>query len=139
MKDWDPAELSALLDGELNSVRTKELEALIAADPGVRAEFERLELADRRLRAIVEAAVFRPELRWPKAAPAPRPARAWLALGFTVILLAWAAGKLAPTMTAALVVNAASLVLLLAGLAPFALREARSGAISIDPISGGPI
>jgi anti-sigma factor RsiW len=135
MNDWDPAELSALLDGELDSIRTKELEALIAADPSVRAQFERLELADRKLRAIVEAAVFRPEVRWPKAAPVPRLARALLALGFTVILLAWTAGKLAPSMTAALVVNAASLFLLLACLAPFALREARTGANSLYPIT----
>jgi hypothetical protein len=68
----------------------------------------------------------------------PRLARAWLALGFTVIFLAWTAGKLAPTMSAALVINAASFVLLLACLAPFAIREARSGASSLYPITGGP-
>jgi len=138
MNDWDPAELSALLDGELDSARTEKVEALIAADPGVRAEFERLAQADRRLRTIAEAALFRPEVRWPEAAPVPRPAQAGFVLGFAFILLAWAVGKLAPTMTASIVVNGASLVLLLAWLAPFALREARSGQHSLISTTGGP-
>jgi len=126
MNHLDSAELSALLDGELDPVRASEVEAMIAADPSVRAEFQRLQQADLHLRSIAEAAGFRPEVRWP--APASRLGGPWLILPLAVILLAWAAGKLAPGMTMALAVNAASLLLFLACLAPLALRDARSGA-----------
>jgi anti-sigma factor RsiW len=124
MTDLDPAELSALLDGELDPARGREVEALIAADPVLSAEFEQLKRADQRLKSLAEPAAFRPQIRWP--APEVRPVPAWLAPCLAVIGLAWAVGKLAPAMALALGVNAAALALFIVCLAPFALREARS-------------
>jgi anti-sigma factor RsiW len=97
MNDLDPAELSAFLDGELSPARAKEIEALIAADSGVRAAFEQLKRADQRLRSVAEAAAFRPEIHWP--APAGWRAESWLALPLVVVLLAWVTGKLGPLET----------------------------------------
>jgi anti-sigma factor RsiW len=126
MSEPDPAELSAFLDGELDPIRAKQIEALLAADPEMRAAFEQLDLADRRLRSVAAAAAFRPRVRWPE--PAEQPATRWLVLPLAAVLLAWAIGKLIPTtMTVSLVINAAALLLLVACLAPLAVREARAG------------
>ena len=124
MSGLDPAELSALLDGELDPARAREVEAMIAADPALAAEFERLKLADGHMRSIAEAAAFRPELRLPE--PSPRRSGAWQALPLILIIAGWALGKLAPVAAIALAVNIASLVLFIACLAPLALREART-------------
>lgn len=130
MTDPDRPELSAFLDGELDPARAGEIEALIAADPGVRAAFEQLQRADARLRSISDAAAFRPHVRWPE--PAAHGAGAWLALPLLLVLLAWTAGKLAPAVTTAVAANAASLLLLIACLTPLALREARGGGPLVD-------
>lgn len=124
MSDLDPAELSALLDGELDPARASAVEALIAADPVLAAEFDRLKRADQRLRALAADAAFPPRVRWPRPAPAPLPA--WFAPCLGLVLLAWLAGKLAPAMALALAVNALALVVLIACLASLALREARA-------------
>ena len=128
MKKLHPAELSALLDGELDPVRAGEVEALIADDPKVREAYEHLKRADRILRAVAQSAAFRQEVRWPPVVCAQQAAQIWPILGFTIILVAWAGAKLASSMIAALAINAASLALLIAWLAPLALREACVGA-----------
>jgi anti-sigma factor RsiW len=128
MRKLHPAELSALLDGELDPVRAGEVEALIVADAKVRGDYEHLKRADRMLKAVVQSGAFRQEVRWTRAFPVQKAAQIWPALGGGVILLAWVGAKLAPTMFTALAINAASLALLIAWLAPFALREAGAGA-----------
>jgi anti-sigma factor RsiW len=127
----DPhAELSAFLDGELAPARAREIEASIAADPDLRATYEQLQAADQTLKAIAETAAFRPLVRLTAQA---RPAvRAWMALPFAVVLVAWTVARLTPSLAAALVVNTAALFVFLACLAPLALREARTGEPSID-------
>lgn len=125
MTDLDPAELSALLDGELDPARACALEAIIAADPALAAQFQQLKRADQRLRSVAEAAAFRPDIRWPAAqAPALPP---WLVASLAAAGAAWAIGKVAPAMILAFGVNAAALALFIACLATLAAREMRVG------------
>ncbi|QPC91899.1 anti-sigma factor [Mesorhizobium sp. INR15] len=124
MNDFDPAELSAFLDGELSPARAGEIEALIATDPGMRSAFEQLKRADQQLKSVADAAAFRPDIHWPR--PARWRAESWLALPLAVVMFAWVAGKLDPAMTTALFVNAISLVLFIACLAQLALGEMRA-------------
>ena len=69
MKKLHPAELSALLDGELDTHRAGEVEALIAADPKVHEEYEHLRRADRILKEVAQSEAFRPEVRWSQVVP----------------------------------------------------------------------
>jgi anti-sigma factor RsiW len=127
----DPhAELSAFLDGELDPARARQIETSIAADPDLRVTYEQLQAADQMLKAIAEAAAFRPLVRL--TAPARPAVRAWMALPFAVVLAAWLVARLTPSLAAALVVNTAALLVFLACLTPLALREARIGEPSID-------
>lgn len=66
MKPVQAEELSALLDGELEPGRAREVEMQIAADPALRAEFEALSEEDAVCRAAAKAAVFSPEVRLPE-------------------------------------------------------------------------
>jgi anti-sigma factor RsiW len=125
MSDLDPAELSALLDGELDPVRAREIEALIAADPALAAEFEQLKRMDGRLRSAASAAAFRPDIEWPAAEEPALPR--WLVASLAAAAVAWAIGKVAPAMILAFGVNAAALALFIAILAPLAARELRAG------------
>ncbi|HEY0106440.1 MAG TPA: zf-HC2 domain-containing protein, partial [Rhizomicrobium sp.] len=61
----NPAELSAYLDGELPPERTREVERLLAADPGLRAELDALRRSDAAFRAAAQTAAFRPPVRLP--------------------------------------------------------------------------
>ena len=58
-----PEELSAYLDGELPAARAREVGALLAADPRLRADFDALADVDRRWRAAGETAAFQPAIR----------------------------------------------------------------------------
>ena len=77
MTQIDPAELSALLDGELPQARAAELRAAITANPALRAEFEALADDDANWRRAAASAQF---------APAIDLTRARLALDSTAIL-----------------------------------------------------
>lgn len=67
MNPVQPEELSALLDGELDTRRTAEVERQIAADPQLQAEFELLAGLDEDWRAAARTAAFAPEVRIPAA------------------------------------------------------------------------
>lgn len=60
MKPLAPEELSALLDGELDPIRAREVERLVESDPQLRAEFERLGALDRTWAAAARTAAFHP-------------------------------------------------------------------------------
>jgi anti-sigma factor RsiW len=60
-----PEELSALMDGELDADRAREVEAQLAANPHLRAEFSRLVEMDAQWRAAATTAVFAPAVRLP--------------------------------------------------------------------------
>ena len=126
MRAPDPLELSALLDGELDARRAAEVEAAIAADPVLAAEYDSLRLADAHLRSIAGPAPFVPGIVWP--APAPGLRAAWLAAPALIIPIGWAAGKLSPAMTTAVAFNGLSLAVVVAGLWLLAAREIRTGA-----------
>ena len=63
MTPIQPEELSALLDGELDPGRAREVEGQIAADPILYAEFEALSVADAAWRAAAASATFAPQVR----------------------------------------------------------------------------
>ncbi len=63
MNGVDPAELSALLDGELPPERAAQVRAAIEADPGLRADYERLSRLDAAWSAAAASAAFRPQPR----------------------------------------------------------------------------
>jgi anti-sigma factor RsiW len=60
MKPVDPWELSGLLDGELDAARAAEVREAIAADPALRAEFERLSKLDGACQRVAAQAAFKP-------------------------------------------------------------------------------
>jgi anti-sigma factor RsiW len=108
----DPAELSALLDGELPPERTAQVRAAIEADPALRAEYEQLCQSHAAWSEAAASAAFRPQLRAVRGrslrllaqgacgalallvvrfAPkfAPSPAGALLPVAVLAILLGW--------------------------------------------------
>jgi anti-sigma factor RsiW len=105
----DPAELSALIDGELPPERARKVEALIAQDPALRAEFETLRGLDARWRANASAALFEPMVRLPQA-PAHFPLRRVAAV-VVALILARIGGKFVEGMAPALLLNLAALAL----------------------------
>ena len=112
MSDLDPAELSAFLDGELNAARAAPVEAIVAADEQVRAEYEMLEQADARWRSMALGAAFRHQVLWPIPTQPALPA--WAAALLFVIPIASIAGKLAGAMVASFALNGLALLVLLA-------------------------
>jgi anti-sigma factor RsiW len=63
MKTIEPFELSAYLDGELDAVRTREIESALDRDPALRAELESMQTLDAAWVAAARTAVSRPSLR----------------------------------------------------------------------------
>src|SRR5690606_35931446 len=62
MKPVQPAELSALPAGELETSRKAEVEAALAGDPALQARFLALTSADQQWRAAAHAASFQPQI-----------------------------------------------------------------------------
>ena len=93
MKPIDPAELSALLDGELPADRAEEVRRAIAQDPALRRQYDRLAGMDADFRACASAAVFRPQVSIPAAASVPELGIVPLAILMVVVR---AAAKLLP-------------------------------------------
>jgi anti-sigma factor RsiW len=123
-----PEELSALLDGELNPTRTREVEMQIAADPQLRGELQRLRESDARWRAAAATAAFQPAFRFGHASN--RPGRFVAAATLLVTLTAVRiAAKLTDSLVLSFGVQAVVLVVLLAAiiwLARTSEGEARS-------------
>jgi anti-sigma factor RsiW len=67
MKPIDPAEISALLDGELPVDRAEEVRRAIAEDPAIRLAYDQLAAMDADLTACAAAAVFHPRVSIPAA------------------------------------------------------------------------
>ena len=62
MKPVDPAEVSALLDGELSPERAEQVRRAIAEDSELRCVFESLSAVHRDLTTCAVAARFRPQI-----------------------------------------------------------------------------
>jgi anti-sigma factor RsiW len=95
-----PEELSALLDGELNPTRAREVETQIAADPELRGELQLLRETDARWRAAAATAAFQPALRLPDAAHRPR-----RFLAATTVIMTLTAVRMAAKLTDSLVLS----------------------------------
>jgi anti-sigma factor RsiW len=72
-------ELSALLDGELDSGRAEIVRSAINGDPMLRDEFDALTRLDVRLRGAAQDASFMPDVVFPAAAAHEAPAWYWRA------------------------------------------------------------
>lgn len=110
----DEAELSAFLDGELGPQRADEIAQRIAADPQLRAQYERLRMLDAQMRQVADAVAFAPRVVLPQPSAKMAP---WLAILVAALPCAWLAAKLLGTVAASLAINGLALVLLIAGLA----------------------
>ncbi len=111
MTQIDPAELSALLDGELDKARAREVEAALAADPQMRAEYEALAVKDKRWRSAARGAAFAPRTRFGQAFNFS------LAAGLALALIALRlAQKAIDALGPALLLHGAALVLAMAAL-----------------------
>ena len=89
-------ELSALLDGELDARRAREVRAAIEADPALREEFAALAGLDGWLRGAAEEAAFMPDVAFPAAVASEAPAWRWPA--GVVVVLALVAARLLPKL-----------------------------------------
>jgi len=92
MSTIDPAELSALIDGELDPERAAEVRAAAERDPVLKADLARLCDLDDACRAVASSAAFRPTVSVPAARPAPLVM--WLAPALIALLLL----RLAPVL-----------------------------------------
>jgi len=82
MKSVDPAELSALIDGELSPERAAEVRQAIETDEALRRQYQRLLMLDAELKTEAQSALFRPRVTL------PQPSRvSWLPLIPLVLLL----------------------------------------------------
>ena len=65
MKPIEPAKLSGYLDGELERDRVREVEAALADDPSLRADYQALANADTAWKSAADLAAFGPNIRLP--------------------------------------------------------------------------
>jgi anti-sigma factor RsiW len=81
----DPAELSALLDGELPATRAAEVRYALATGADLHQQFEQLTLLDARWQAAAESLAFRPQV---SPVPTSDLSGRWLLLGGVSVLVA---------------------------------------------------
>jgi anti-sigma factor RsiW len=67
MRPIDPAEISALIDGELPPERVQEVRRAIAEDASLRRVYDELAAMDAKLTASAARAMFQPEVVLPGA------------------------------------------------------------------------
>jgi len=124
-----PEELSALLDGELNPTRAREVEIAIAADPELRRELQLLQESDARWRAAAATAAFQPALRLRNPSNRLRPL-----VAATILVVTLTAVRMAAKLTGSLVLSfglqSVVLVVLLASIVWFAHTSARETSAS---------
>jgi anti-sigma factor RsiW len=68
MKPIEPAEISALIDGELPTARAEEVRQAIAGDPSLRRAYDELLAMDADLRSSATQAMFPPRVALPETA-----------------------------------------------------------------------
>lgn len=124
MRPIDPAELSALIDGELDDSRAAEVRAALAGDEALRARYAELTGADAHLRSIAAGVELSPRIRLPSrsAAPAARPAVLWPALPVVVIAAAWLTGKLTEPGFLSVAASALAFLVMLLYVVPLILK-----------------
>jgi anti-sigma factor RsiW len=122
MSTIDPAELSALIDGELSPGRAAEVREAIDRDPALRAELARLRDLDAAYRAAASSAAFTPAVSLP-AERSSSPAALALALAALLLLRFLPPLLDAPILRVAL--DAVALAAILVRVIALAARSAR--------------
>ena len=122
MKPIEPSELSGYLDGELEPDRIREVEAALATDPLLRAEYHALADADRAWKSAAHIAAFVPNTQLPSGSPLTRSPSAITAILVLLVVLR-ITPKLGDFVAWGLIVHAAALVVVL----PWVVRMAREG------------
>jgi anti-sigma factor RsiW len=122
LQPLDPAELSAFLDGELPPARMTEIEALLASDPALKAEYETLRRSDATWREAAVGATFISAVRLPKAAA--QISGRWVAAAVAALLVVRVGGKFVETLGPSLLLNLAALILVGAVVLAAARRQA---------------
>lgn len=136
MNPVQPEELSALLDGELDPRGAREVEAQMAAQPELRAQFEALSAADAAWRRAAASAAFAPDVRLPASLDAPVVDTAGLnALGLSIVALIAVriVLKLIGSEALTLALPALSMALLIGAVVWIAIRE--EGVVSGNPMA----
>ncbi len=87
MKPVDPAEVSALLDGELSPERAEQVRRAIAEDSELGCVFEELSAVHRDLITCAAAARFRPRISLAKSTSFPAVGVVGLALAMLILRL----------------------------------------------------
>jgi anti-sigma factor RsiW len=132
MRPIDPAELSAFIDGELDTQRTGEVRTALAADEALRARYEALAQADAHLRSLAAGAHLHPRIRWPSpaaSAAAPVPSGLWRALPVVLIPATWLFGKLTDADALALAASAVAFLTLVVSAVTVVLNEEEAPAL----------
>ena len=122
MKPIEPAELSGYLDGELGPDRIRELEAALADDPLLRADYHALANADSAWRSAVHQAAFAPNTQLPLSKSLISSPFAIAAILFLLLVLR-ITPKLVDFVAWGFIVHATALAVVL----PWIVRMAREG------------
>lgn len=126
-----PEELSALLDGELDPARAREVRAQLETSPALRSEFEALSVADSAWRVAAGASAFTPrvELPAPREKEADAGTTVWLlpavAMAISILILLRIMLKLTGSDAWMVGLPAVSLTLLLIGVVWLVRTESR--------------
>jgi len=122
MKPVQPSELSALLDGELEVSRRQEVEAALASDATLQAQFLALKSADRQWRAAAHAASFQPQIDL-KPRDSSRHSAVLITLGLLALIILRFAPKFIDAMTFGIALHVVALVVLLYQLVVMLLEQ----------------
>jgi len=112
MKPVQPAELSALLDDELEIGRREEVEMALASDPALRAQFLTLKSADHQWRSAAHAASFQPQIDLGPQDSAQHPAFL-ITLGLIALIIVRFAPKFIDALPFGIVLHVVALLVLL--------------------------
>ena len=122
MKPIEPSELSGYLDGELEPDRIREVEAALANDPFLRADYHVLADADSAWKSAAHLAAFVPNTQLPPGRSLTRSPSAIAAILVLLVVLR-ITPKLGDLVAWGLIVHAAALAVML----PWVVRMARDG------------
>jgi anti-sigma factor RsiW len=112
MKPIEPTELSGYLDGELAPDRLREVEAALARDSSLRADYEVLANADRAWKSIARSAEFVPRTQL-RSARSLTNSRFAIATVLVLLVVLRMMPKVIDVVAWGIVLHAAALVLLL--------------------------
>jgi anti-sigma factor RsiW len=119
---FDPAELTAYLDGELPAGRAAEVEARLRADADLRAEYEALRRLDAGAREAAAGALFVPAVQLPSTGRGQVPVAGLAATVFALLGLRIASRFIEP-LGPSLLLNLLALAVVTGAVLAMAGRE----------------